>query len=80
MVTRLNTNVFISIGIVILFILIISLSKQYQLYRAVAPSIPEQAGSMCGGIAGLSCKEGYTCVYEPGSEAVIDASGTCFPN
>lgn len=79
MMTRSNTNLLISIGMVVLFVVIVVLSKQYEFYRAVAPSIPEQAGSMCGGIAGLSCDKGYTCVYEPGSEDVTDASGSCLP-
>lgn len=37
----------------------------------------EEAGKMCGGIAGLSCGEGEFCLYEEGTCGQSEVSGIC---
>ncbi|MEZ6012007.1 MAG: Kazal-type serine protease inhibitor family protein [Hyphomonas sp.] len=37
-----------------------------------------QDGGMCGGIAGIQCADGLTCIYEDGAcHSIADAAGTC---
>ena len=40
---------------------------------------PDATGQFCGGIAGLLCPTGFTCVQSPGMCNVADAGGSCQP-
>lgn len=42
----------------------------------VSNSPGAQEDLACGGVAGLTCPEGYTCVYTD-EEGIINPTGTC---
>ena len=44
---------------------------------SVGGGTPAADGEMCGGIAGIACKEGFHCATEAGQCFVADFAGVC---